>query len=166
MPRSSDCSPVQPTHALEAPASSVPRHKRCTLHLVTSRVLKRLIVRLLHRQLGACDTQRPTLAAAKTGMRVGQSTPAEQATMAPFTVCKQPRHPKSVVSHMRNGSAPRCRCGRRSVAARAEEPTPVGMEGKGQNFEAVKDIDAIMKALPHRCGLFMCFDQAQHERSG
>lgn len=44
---------------------------------------------------------------------------------------------------------------RGSVLARcepvADAPTgPVGIEQQGQNFEAVKDIDAIMKALPHR----------------
>lgn len=40
---------------------------------------------------------------------------------------------------------------RRSQHVLRAEPAPaVGIETQGQNMEAVKDIDAIMKALPHR----------------
>lgn len=33
----------------------------------------------------------------------------------------------------------------------AARDAPPGLEASGQNFSAVKDIDTIMKALPHRC---------------
>ena len=62
--------------------------------------------------------------------------------------------------HARIGSGKRLRHGsarraQRARAADAEAAAP-GAETSGQNFEAVKDIDAIMKALPHRCGSLVC----------
>lgn len=44
--------------------------------------------------------------------------------------------------------------GKRAQSVICHEAAKVepGVETKGQNFKAVKDIDAIMKALPHRCG--------------
>jgi hypothetical protein len=43
--------------------------------------------------------------------------------------------------------------GRCSLIARCA-PESMGVERQGQNFEAAKDIDAIMKALPHRYAFF------------
>lgn len=43
---------------------------------------------------------------------------------------------------------------RASVVARCEAEA-VGVEKQGQNFTAAKDIDAIMKALPHRWGFVL-----------
>ena len=52
------------------------------------------------------------------------------------------------------GGLPMCRPVPRRAAVRvvAEAEAPAGIETKGPNMKALKDIQEIMNILPHRCG--------------